>query len=211
MLCSCFSGATPVSKHQQSPTPVYIFLISRVHFVPTLVIFNHEALGFFSLDIHAHMFRTYRANQPLFQFSCWCFPCKPEPRDLPQAQIISFQNWLLLCRDTVYHNCLRLGLAGAKEFPLFCEAKTGFSLSTLQLWQAKADERPCSGATLRMPRESGPKSKVAVASWRSSKEEALDTKPPHSSSDDHIQLERQQIQQNKTSMHPHLKMEPLGS
>lgn len=58
MLCSCFSGAIPVGKQQQSLTSTYIFLISRVHFVPALVIFNHEALGLFLLDIHVHMFRN---------------------------------------------------------------------------------------------------------------------------------------------------------
>lgn len=117
----------------------------------------------------------------------------------------------LLGHCLLYCNCLRLGLAGANRFHLFCEAKTEFSLCTLHLWQAKADERPRSGTTLMLPRESGPKSKVAVASWRSSEEEALETKPSHSSSDELIQLERQEIQQNKTSMHSCLKMEPLGS
>jgi len=38
-------------------------------FCPGSVMFNHEALGFLLLDVHVHMFRTYRVNRPLFQFS----------------------------------------------------------------------------------------------------------------------------------------------
>lgn len=69
----------------------------------------------------------------------------------------------LLGHCLLYCNCLRLGSAGANQLHLFCEAKAGFSLCTVQLRQVKADEMFPSGATLLLPGESDPKSKVAVA------------------------------------------------
>lgn len=76
----------------QAESNIYVHLSDlQSSFCPYSVMFNHEAFSFFLLDIHVHMFRTYRANLPLFQFPYWCFSFKSEPRDLLQAQIQSFR------------------------------------------------------------------------------------------------------------------------
>lgn len=101
----------------------------------------------------------------------------------------------LLGNCLLYCSCLRPGLAGAKPTSSLLVAKAGFTLCTVQLWKVKADEMsPCPRVTLLLARKSGPKSEVAVAAWRSSQKGDLETKSSHSSSDELIQLERQ----NKT-------------
>lgn len=100
----------------------------------------------------------------------------------------------LLGHRLLHCNCLRLGLTGANLLHLFWKWRQDLAYVLYSSGKSKQMKCPRSGVTLLLPRISSPKSKVAVAAWRSSHKGDLETKPSHSSSDELIQLERQ----NKT-------------
>lgn len=106
-----------------------------------------------------------------------------------------FQNWLFPCWVTVYCNSLRLGSAGANWLCLFCEDKARFTLSTVWLWQVKANKKHPFETSLLPHAESGHKTKERKQPLEEAQGRML--RRISSSSDELILLGRQGIKPNQ--------------
>lgn len=103
----------------------------------------------------------------------------------------------------LYCNSLRLGSTGANWLCLFCEEKSGFILSTVQLWQVKANEKHPLGHLCCCLERVAIRAKwqgVAASSWRCLGKYAWETKMSDYISNEPILLGRQRTKPSQAKL-----------